>query len=402
LITPFGIIVFLFLSFIMGVVVGFLRDESVFLLINTFSSFLNVFKKLVKWSLNFLPIALICLFAGLAASFDIQLFMVMFKFIILCCAGAVFIFIICTAIILIRSSKTTVHRNFAALLEPIILTFAGCSSKAVLPSAINCLEKELKFNSTNVNLALPLGIILGRFGNIFYFALCAFFTAQIYGFFFEPVHYFIIFGAVILAGTATAGVSGIITLSMFGIVLRYLNLPLEAVLILLIAIDPVIKPLRTFFNIYVNMACVSLIAKQDVKIIQSTIDNKKLLVFIHEAKNKPPLLTRVNGVPGGIEISFINEIGRRLDRKVVYHDKDWIKDKADIIAGVIIKDLPPAVKGGYYFSHPWTSVNINGVKTQLYFLIRRQRFKEINGIIKTLINENYLKKLLVSLKPKNK
>ena len=181
---------------------------------------------------------------------------------------------------------------------------------------------------------------------------------------------------------------------MFGIVLKYLNLPVEAVLIIFIAIDPVIKPLRTFLNVYVNITCTSLIAKQEVVKKQTVKDNKKLLVFIHEAKNKPPLLTRVNGVLGGVEISFINEIARRLDRKVVFHDKDWIKEKADIIAGVIIKDLPPAVPGGYYFSNPWTSVNINGVKTQLYFLIRKQNLKEINSIIQTLTDEKYIKLLI--------
>jgi Na+/H+-dicarboxylate symporter len=107
---------------------------------------------------------------------------------------------------------------------------------------------------------LPLGITVCRFGNIFYFGLAAFFVAQIYS---VPVGLpevaIIVLGA-ILAGTATAGASGLLTLPMLGFVLSPLGLPLEAVLVIFLAIDTIIDPMRTFLIVYVNTAATALVA----------------------------------------------------------------------------------------------------------------------------------------------
>jgi hypothetical protein len=70
-----------------------------------------------------------------------------------------------------------------------------------------------------------------------------------------------IVAGIIFAGTATAGASGIVTLSVISIVLNLLSLPVEAVLVILMAIDPIIDPLRTFQLVYMNMAAAALIAR---------------------------------------------------------------------------------------------------------------------------------------------
>ena len=63
----------------------------------------------------------------------------------------------------------------------------------------------------------------------------------------------------VFAGMATAGSSGILTLAMIGIVLGPLGLPVEAVLIVMMAVDAVIDPMRTFLIVYVNIAATALI-----------------------------------------------------------------------------------------------------------------------------------------------
>jgi Na+/H+-dicarboxylate symporter len=62
---------------------------------------------------------------------------------------------------------------------------------------------------------------------------------------------------------ATSGVSGILTLTMLGLVLDPLKLPLEAVLVLFIAIDPLMDPFRTLGIVHMGMAATSLIADRD-------------------------------------------------------------------------------------------------------------------------------------------
>jgi hypothetical protein len=228
---------------------------------------------------------------------------------------------------------------------------------------------------------------LGRFGNIFYFALGVFFVAQIYGTPLGPVHYIIILVGVIFAGTATSGASGIVTLSMLSIVLEPLSLPMEAVLIIFMAIDPIIDPLRTFLIVYVNMAATALIAeredeagegeifaleaaikKAEDRIQRSaraklagtaTLDDEKvfrdinaeinrlrekkkqllersqhpdansnqLLVYVQEIQNRPPILQRSEGSLDGMEISLLKEIGRRMNRQIILYDSMSIRQE---------------------------------------------------------------------------
>jgi len=256
-----SVMAIVFFSIILGVAIGFLQDESALLLINLLTAVFQAFQKLISWSLYLLPFGLVCLLAGQIAAVGVQIFVAMSKFIILFCVGTVVIFVICTLVIWVRAGRRRLFNVISILFEPILLAFATRNSMATLPSAINSLETGLKFKSTSVNLTLPLGMTLGRFGNIFYFALAVFFVAQIYNTPLGPIQYFIIFIGVIFAGTATAGASGIVTLSMLSIVLDPLSLPLEAVLIIFMAIDPIIDPFRTFLIVYVNMAAASLVAE---------------------------------------------------------------------------------------------------------------------------------------------
>ncbi|MCL2801645.1 MAG: dicarboxylate/amino acid:cation symporter [Treponema sp.] len=405
-----SIMAIVFFSIIIGVAIGFLQEESALLLINLLSAIFYAFQKLISWSLYLLPFGLICLLAGQIAAVGVQIFAAMSKFIILYGAGTLIIFVICTVIIWIRSEFTNPIKLISMLFEPILLAFATRNSMATLPSAINCLDRGMKFNSTAVNLTLPLGMTLGRFGNIFYFALAVFFIAQIYGMTLMPIHFVLIFVGVIFAGTATAGASGIVTLSMLSIVLDPLNLPLEAVLIIFMAIDPIIDPFRTFLIVYVNMAAATLISKLEKKHGGGAVNDNQLIVFIQEIHNKPPLINRINGSLEGVEIAFIKEIGKRWKRNVVFkdgatmnpHEREWMKERADIIAGGINKDLIPIPPPDFYFSNSWVTVNINKVKTKLYFLLPQSKrsSQEIDKIINELNTENFYKFILASAKLK--
>jgi len=269
-----SIMAIVFFSIIIGVAIGYMPEESSVLLINLFTAIFQAFQKLIHWSLYLLPFALVCLLAGQIAAVGVQIFVAMSKFIILYCVGTLVLFILCTLVIWIRSGKRSPFKVISILFEPILLAFATRNSMATLPSSINCLEKELNFNSTSVNLTLPLGMTLGRFGNIFYFSMAVFFVAQIYNMPLELIHYVIIFIGVIFAGTATAGASGIVTLSMLSIVLDPLSLPLEAVLIIFMAIDPIIDPFRTFLIVYLNITATSCVAECGQEREGSALDAK--------------------------------------------------------------------------------------------------------------------------------
>ena len=451
----------LFFSIIFGVAIGFLPDESSLLLINLCTAIFQAFQKLIGWSLYLLHFGLICLLAGQIAMVGVNIFVAMSKFILLYSAGTVVIFIICTIIIWIKSGIRNPFKVLSILFEPILLAFATRNSMATLPSAINCLDKGMGFNSNSVNLTLPLGMTLGRFGNIFYFAIGVFFIAQIYNMPLLPLHYLIILVGVVFAGTATAGASGIVTLSMLSIVLDPLSLPMEAVLVIFMAIDPIIDPFRTFLIVYVNMAATTLIAergekereifalendireaelriqrssraklagtadendektfneinaeiehlREEKRLLLKRSEGGKLLVYIQDFQNRPPLLYRRNGIPEGLEIHFLKEIGRRLDREVIIKDsttlepdeKEKIIKEAGIIAGTITRAARPPLKD-FTFSDSWASLkNKEGIKIPVCFLLSRTNINapEIDSVIKDLKNENFIRSIAGTVK----
>jgi adenylate cyclase len=194
------------------------------------------------------------------AAVGIQIFMAMSKFIALYCIGTGILFVLATLVIWRRSGQKNPFKVLSIMFEPVMLALATRNSMAALPSAINCLHRSLGFDKNQVNLTLPLGMTLGRFGNIFYFGVAVFFVAQLYGTNLTIVSYVIILIGVILAGTATAGASGIVTISVIGIALSPLNLPVEAVLVIFMAIDPIIDPFRTLLLVYANIAATAVVA----------------------------------------------------------------------------------------------------------------------------------------------
>jgi adenylate cyclase len=252
-----------FFSITFGIAIGLLKDDSATLLINLFSAIFEAFQKLVGASLYLLPLGLICLMAEQIAAVGIQIFMAMSKFIILYCIGTGILFIVSTIIIWQRSGQKNPLKVLSIMFEPVMLALATRNSMATLPSAINSLHRGLGFNKNQVNLTLPLGMTLGRFGNIFYFGVAVFFVAQLYGAQLTAVSYVIIFIGIILAGTATAGASGIVTISVISIALGPLNLPVEAVLVIFMAIDPIIDPFRTLLLVHANIAATAVIVNRD-------------------------------------------------------------------------------------------------------------------------------------------
>jgi len=133
---------------------------------------------------------------------------------------------------------------------------------AALPSSIKCLCEKFNFNANSVNLALPLGLTLGHFGNIFYFALGIF-------------------------------------------------LPINYLTIIFIAIDPIIQPFRTVLNMNVNMAATSIIAERGNKREIMDVD-----LDIQEAENKiqRSVRAKIAGEATEEDERIFNETNKAIER----------------------------------------------------------------------------------------
>ncbi len=249
-----------FFSIILGVAIGLLKDINGEIIINIFTALFLAFQKIINWAMYLLPIGLICLVSNQVRDAGPEIIIAMLYFISLFYLIGVVIIVANTMVIRYRS-KASFVKVILATLEPMIIAFSTRSSFATIPSCVDALEKRLFFERASTNLLIPLGITLGRFGNIIYFSLAAVFLSQLYNVSFGPKEFLITFVASIFAGIATAGATGFATLAMISIVLSPLGLPYEVIIIILLAIDVIVDPMRTLLIVHVNLAMTALVSK---------------------------------------------------------------------------------------------------------------------------------------------
>ena len=251
----------LFFSIMLGMAIGNLKNESVVATVMQASRGLyDAFQKIMQWSMNVLFFAIICLIAKQVSEIGPEVLFIMMRFVItIVLMGLIVIFI--DTLIVWKKSRLGYLQSIKALQKPLIIGFASGSSMVALPSSIEAMSQNLKFDKNIINLVLPLSITLGRFGQIAYLGVASIFAAQMYGVPLGAGEVAILLTGSILAGLATTGCIGIANLALISIVLELIGLPTEAILAILISIDPVMSPIRLLIVLYTNYAAAAIIAK---------------------------------------------------------------------------------------------------------------------------------------------
>jgi proton glutamate symport protein len=249
----------LLFAIILGFAIGLISTKASDDLLILLDAVFKVFSKIIRWIIYALPFGLLCLMADLISRIGTEILLSMIKFIVVFHVCATVVLIINTVIIWKRSGSSFTF-VLSALKEPVILAFGTRNGFATLPSALDALHEKLNFNQTSTNLLVPLGLTICRYGNVLYFAVAIMFIAQPYNASLGLSGMAMALICTVLAGMATSGATGIVILSMLAIVLEPLRLPLEAVLILFIAIDPIVEPMRTVITVHSSCSAASLIS----------------------------------------------------------------------------------------------------------------------------------------------
>ena len=251
-----------FFFIILGIGLGMIRKEKGSqMIIEISTAFFLTFQKIINWALYLLPFGLVCLVSNQIALTGTSIINPLVKYIAIFYVMGIAIVIINQLIIAIRSKEGLV-KSFRETIEPNLLAFTTRSSFACIPSCVQSLADKLSFERITTNLFIPLGITLGRYGNIFYFSLTTIFIAQIYNIDLSFNEIIITIIGSIMAGLATAGSTGIATLAALSIITLPLGIPLEAILIVLIALDVVIDPMRTLLIVNTNLMSGAIISKK--------------------------------------------------------------------------------------------------------------------------------------------
>ncbi|MEM6837096.1 MAG: cation:dicarboxylase symporter family transporter [Cyanobacteria bacterium P01_C01_bin.120] len=249
----------LIFAIVFGVSLGLVKGSKTESLFDILDSLYRSFHQVIHWLTYLLPIGLCSLLATQLSQIGLDVLLSMVNFVAVTLIIFAMIYAVATGVISWRSRRSPLV-VLQALKDPTVLALATTSSLACLPAAIASLHEDLKFDRQTTDLVTPLSITLCRFGSIIYFAAATMFVVQLYQKSLSPSMILIVIVGSVFAGMATSGVTGILTLTMLGLVLDPLKLPLDAVLVLFVAIDPIINPFRTLSIVQTGMATTAMIA----------------------------------------------------------------------------------------------------------------------------------------------
>jgi Na+/H+-dicarboxylate symporter len=255
----------LIFSLMFGMALGHVPNRIAGGLSQTLETVYQTCQTLTRW-LNYpLPVVLVCMSASQIAKSGIEPLQAMANFVlafglasVLCLTLAVFI--------IWKRGNASLSETMDALREPFVLAIATRSSVTCMPAMIEALVQRLSFAKAKVELLVPLSVSMLRVGPILYYACATLFIAQLYGRTLAPQELALLLAASVLAGFASAGMTGLVTLSLTSMACGYLGLPFEAAFILFLAVDPVCDILRTMVLVIGNTAAVSIICPRPLKI----------------------------------------------------------------------------------------------------------------------------------------
>jgi hypothetical protein len=247
---------------IFGVALGHLKTEGQRMLVEVLKSIQQASISIFKFLNYFLPIALLAMISAQVGKVGVGIFLTMFDFVFQQFVGGLLVIMLGTIVIWKRSGLDlmTVIRETK---ETLIVAISSRSSLACIPYAQEALHK-LHFDKGGVELTVPLSFTVNRIGSIVYYAIATVFIANIYD---APLGFtglFVVLFGSILAGLASAGTTGILTVATVAVVCDLLKLPSEAVLVLLIAVDPLMDMIRTASHVHGNVAVTAFVCDKEI------------------------------------------------------------------------------------------------------------------------------------------
>ncbi|MDE1180916.1 cation:dicarboxylase symporter family transporter [Paraburkholderia sp.] len=222
-------------------------------------------QKLMHWLSYPLPLILFCMSAAQLGKSGVGPLHAMLQFVIAFFVVSL-VLLTLAAIVIWKRSSHSLGKTLDALRAPFALALATRNSAACMPSMIESLVDDLGFARARVELMVPLTVSLLRVGPMVYYVCATLFIAQLYGHTLGFVEVCTVLLASVLAGFASAGMTGLVTVSLIGMTCVYLSLPFEAAFILFLAVDPLCDMLRTLILVIGNTAAVTIICPRPLKI----------------------------------------------------------------------------------------------------------------------------------------
>lgn len=160
-----------------------------------------------------------------------------------------------------RGSGLSLHVVFSALKTPILISLTSASTTASIPDTISAMSLKLGFSRGIVELLVPTASVFMRSGAAIYFASLTVFVSNIYGVSVNAEQLFLICFGSTFAAVASAGNNSLAAVGFSSLVLSMLNLPIEAALIVFMAIDLICEGPRNLLTLLLVCLLIVLVSR---------------------------------------------------------------------------------------------------------------------------------------------
>ena len=211
------------------------------------------------------PVILFIIFARISSHVKLQVIITLGTFLMAFIASAL-ILIIFSSYIMISRTQLSIIKIVGHLKPVFIISIASAQfTTAFIPQLISAMHKEMGFSKERVELFVPITAIFLRTAPILFFSLSAVFTAQVYNHILSISDIFIILTLSVIQGFVSFGLGGQLKLALLAFVCSPIELPTEAVVLLLLSIEPLCELIGNTMRVFVQCASVSLLCNKPIK-----------------------------------------------------------------------------------------------------------------------------------------
>ncbi len=234
-------------------------------LIDALGTVYGACQTLTRWFNYPVPLVLFCMAAAQIGQSGVETLRPMAGFVATFTGSALLLVVIALVLIRRRSGRSWPD-VLDALRAPFALAVVTRNSAVCMPAMIEAMADKLGFARMRVELLVPLSVSILRTGPILYYVSATLFIAALYGRELSLQEFGLVAIVSIIAGFASAGASGVVTLSMLGTTSGYLGLPFEAAFVLFLAVEPLCDIGRTVLIVLGNCAAVALICPEPLEV----------------------------------------------------------------------------------------------------------------------------------------
>jgi Na+/H+-dicarboxylate symporter len=143
---------------------------------------------------------------------------------------------------------------------------SGEHSSVCIPQMVDALSVRLGFTQDKVEFLVPMATCFVRSAPIMYFAMATVFIAQIYAHPISSTEWMLILGLSIAQGFTSLGLQGPNKLALLAVICNPLGLPTEAVIFLLLAVEPICALVSGLTMSMTQCAYVALISNRPIRL----------------------------------------------------------------------------------------------------------------------------------------